>query len=82
MAPDQLGAGPETVVALFDRSIEMVAAVLGVASAGAAYLPLDPDLPAERLASCSPMRPRAILTSRSCRLPVRPGRRRRRPDRG
>ena len=32
------------------RSVEMVVALLGIVKAGAAYLPLDPDLPAARLA--------------------------------
>jgi amino acid adenylation domain-containing protein len=35
---------------LMDRSIEFVIAVLGIAKAGAAYLPLDPTYPASRLA--------------------------------
>ena len=45
-----LGAGPEQVVAIgVPRSAEMVAAVLGVAKTGAAYLPVDPGYPAERI---------------------------------
>ena len=44
------GAGPERVVALaFGRSAELVVAVLAVAKAGAAYLPVDPGYPPERI---------------------------------
>jgi amino acid adenylation domain-containing protein/non-ribosomal peptide synthase protein (TIGR01720 family) len=44
------GIGPEDIVAIaVPRSAAMVAAVLGVMKAGAAYLPLDPDYPRERL---------------------------------
>jgi amino acid adenylation domain-containing protein len=45
------GAGPESVVAvLAERSVGLVAALLGVHQAGAAYLPLDPEYPHRRLA--------------------------------
>jgi amino acid adenylation domain-containing protein len=44
------GIAPGRLVALcFERSVDMVVAVLGVLKAGAAYLPLDPNYPAERL---------------------------------
>ena len=45
------GAGPEAVVALvLPRSVGMVVAELAVALAGAAFLPVDPGYPAERIA--------------------------------
>jgi amino acid adenylation domain-containing protein len=47
-----LGAGPEVVVALaLPAGIDAVAALLAVLAAGAAYLPLDPENPGERLAA-------------------------------
>ena len=46
-----LGAGPGTIVGLTTRrSLDTVAGLLGILEAGAAYLPLDPDYPADRLA--------------------------------
>jgi amino acid adenylation domain-containing protein len=43
--------GPEVLVGIcIERSIEMVVSLLGVLKAGAAYVPLDPALPQERLA--------------------------------
>ncbi len=48
---EEYGAGPGTLVAVcMDRSPEMIAALLGVWKSGAAYVPLDPGHPAERLA--------------------------------
>jgi amino acid adenylation domain-containing protein len=45
-----LGVGAESLVALCcERSIEMVVGILGTLKAGGAYLPLDPNYPAERL---------------------------------
>ena len=45
------GAGPEqTVALLMPRSAELVVAVLAVLKSGAAYLPLDPRHPADRIA--------------------------------
>ncbi|MET0399939.1 MAG: condensation domain-containing protein, partial [Longimicrobiaceae bacterium] len=45
------GVGPEVRVAIcMDPAPEMIVAVLGVMLAGGAYLPLDPELPAERRA--------------------------------
>ena len=46
-----LGVGPESVVAIcLERSAEMVQGLLAILKAGAAYLPLDPDYPQQRLA--------------------------------
>ncbi|MEW2035176.1 amino acid adenylation domain-containing protein [Streptomyces roseifaciens] len=72
-----LGAGPDTVVALaLPRSAELVAAVLGTLKSGAAYLPVDLDHPAERVAlMLEDAEPLAVLTTRPTagRLPVLTG---------
>jgi amino acid adenylation domain-containing protein len=46
-----LGVRPGSLVGLFlERSVDFVLGALGVLKAGAAYVPLDPDSPAQRLA--------------------------------
>jgi amino acid adenylation domain-containing protein len=46
-----LGAGPGVMVALcLERSAQLIPALLGILKAGAAYVPLDPAYPRERLA--------------------------------
>ncbi|WP_393062385.1 amino acid adenylation domain-containing protein [Streptomyces sp. LN549] len=46
-----LGAGPDRVVAVcLERGPDQVTALLAALKSGAAYLPLDPELPADRLA--------------------------------
>ncbi|EST38512.1 hypothetical protein N566_06925 [Streptomycetaceae bacterium MP113-05] len=47
----ELGAGPGTFVGLcLERGVETIVGLLGIMKAGAAYLPLDPGYPADRLA--------------------------------
>ncbi len=46
----RLGAGPEKLVGITaERSPEMIAGLLAILKAGAAYVPLSPDTPPERL---------------------------------
>ncbi|MEV4318155.1 amino acid adenylation domain-containing protein [Actinocrispum sp. NPDC049592] len=60
-----LGAGPETLVAIsVPRSAEMIVAWLAVLKTGAAYLPVDPGYPAERIEfMLADARPRLVLTT-------------------
>ena len=45
-----MGVGPGQCVALLlERSAEAIVAMLAVLKAGAAYLPIDPGLPAARI---------------------------------
>ena len=46
------GSAPDSLVGLcIDGSPEMIVGILGILKAGAAYLPLDPEYPRDRLAS-------------------------------
>lgn len=46
----KLGVGPEVIVGIsVERSFDMVTGLLGILKSGAAYLPLDPNYPKERL---------------------------------
>ena len=60
-----LGAGRGALVAVaLERSADLVAALLGVLKAGAAYLPLDPAYPAQRLHyMLTDARPAVLLTT-------------------
>ncbi|MGW2472560.1 amino acid adenylation domain-containing protein [Streptomyces sp. NPDC001665] len=70
------GVGPEDRVAVaLPRTSELVVALLAVLKAGAAYLPLDPDYPAQRLSyMLDDARPRLLLTTPELhrRLPEHP----------
>ncbi|MEU0768670.1 amino acid adenylation domain-containing protein, partial [Streptomyces albogriseolus] len=69
-----LGAGPEGLVALaVPRSPELIVSLLAVLKTGAAYLPLDPDYPAERIAAMlADARPAVLVTTTAAlgRLPT------------
>ncbi|MDV3438226.1 non-ribosomal peptide synthase/polyketide synthase [Pseudomonas otitidis] len=61
-----MDAGPETVVGVaLDRSLELVVGLLAVMKAGAAYVPLDLEYPAERLAYMIEDSSMALLITRS-----------------
>ncbi|MFD3699421.1 amino acid adenylation domain-containing protein [Streptomyces sp. NPDC058646] len=71
------GAGPEQFVAVaVPRSAELMVALLGVHKAGAAYLPLDLDYPADRVAfMLADSGARTVVTTADAagRLPAVPG---------
>ncbi|MDX2090383.1 MAG: amino acid adenylation domain-containing protein, partial [Kofleriaceae bacterium] len=67
------GAGPGDLVGIFlERTVEIVVALLGTLKAGAAYVPLDPAYPKDRIASIyAQARPTVLISERALdgRLP-------------
>lgn len=66
------GVGPEQFVALaLPRSLEMIVGLLAVLKAGAAYLPVDPDYPNDRIRFIlSDAKPACIITSGKVNLEI------------
>lgn len=48
LVKEKIGSG-DYVAILMNRSVEMIAALLGVLKSGAAYVPIDPEYPEERI---------------------------------
>ncbi|RSM90878.1 non-ribosomal peptide synthetase, partial [Streptomyces sp. WAC 01325] len=68
------GAGPETFVAIaLPRGADLIVAVLAVLKSGAAYLPLEPAHPADRVAhTLHDARPVLLLTGTDADVPAAP----------
>jgi len=66
-----LGVQPDERVAICaERSLDMIVGLLGVLKAGAAYVPIDPAHPADRMAfMLQDSQPRALLTQTALSLP-------------
>jgi L-arginine---[L-arginyl-carrier protein] ligase len=66
------GIGPGDIVATaLPRRAETIAALLGIMASGAAWMPLDPDYPAERLSlMCADAAPALVLTRTGLRAAV------------
>ncbi|HEX2300787.1 MAG TPA: amino acid adenylation domain-containing protein, partial [Pseudonocardiaceae bacterium] len=68
-----LGAGPERIVALaLPRSVDIVVAQLAVVKAGAAFVPVDPAYPSERIAFMLADSSPVLVITRSDVLPELP----------
>ncbi|MCC6576857.1 MAG: AMP-binding protein, partial [Flavobacteriales bacterium] len=62
----QGGRPGHTVALCLDRSPELIISVLGIVQAGAAYVPIDPTYPAERIAGMlEDAKPPVVITSRA-----------------
>ncbi|UZE84263.1 non-ribosomal peptide synthetase [Pseudomonas viciae] len=68
----ELGIQPDQRVAICaERSLDMIVGLLGVLKAGAAYVPIDPAHPAERMAfMVQDSQPRALLSQAALNLPA------------
>jgi amino acid adenylation domain-containing protein/non-ribosomal peptide synthase protein (TIGR01720 family) len=65
-----LGAGPEVVVGICaERGLDLVVGLLGIVKSGAAYLPLEPSFPDERLAFLLADAGAAIVVTQSALAP-------------
>ncbi|ASC70570.1 peptide synthetase [Halomicronema hongdechloris C2206] len=63
-----LGIGPDTLVGIFmPRCLDMMIGLLGILKAGAAYVPIDPTYPQERLAHIfTDCQPSTLLVHQQC----------------
>ncbi|MGV9885172.1 amino acid adenylation domain-containing protein, partial [Streptomyces sp. NPDC003006] len=68
------GAGPERLVAVaLPRRADLVVTLLAVLKSGAAYLPVEPDLPADRVAAMlADARPVQVVTADGVDVPLPP----------
>ncbi len=68
------GAGPDELVGVYmERSADLVAGALGVLKAGAAYVPLDPAYPKDRVALMVEDSGARIILTQKALLPSVPG---------
>ena len=67
----EAGAGPEAMIGVYlERGVDVIRAILAIMKAGAAYFPLDPALPPDRLSAiCSQVRPAAVIAARPDTFP-------------
>jgi amino acid adenylation domain-containing protein len=67
------GSGPGTLVAIYtERTADMVAGILGILKSGAAYVPLDPKYPAQRLRAILEDAAAPIVVTQQSLLPELP----------